>query len=153
MQNIWLMSGFGWLTLKKKKSVKSTYLHILNLQRNNGSDKGLSLNIYWSAMLPQILLFFAWRLLEDRLPMRELLVCRGIIIYMLAVVGDSCVLCFSHGECTSHLFFTCIFSYDVWSNIYVWLGIFGAFHWDSTNHISPTIDTSWERSDSAEFDI
>lgn len=150
MQNIWLMSGFGWLTLKKK-SVKSTYLHILNLQRNNGSDKGLSLNIYGSAMLPQML--GDYLRIGCQWESCCLLVCRGIIVYMLAVVGDSCVLCFSHGECTSHLFFTCIFSYDVWSNIYVWLGIFGAFHWDSTNHISPTIDTSLERSDSAEFDI
>lgn len=35
--------------------------------------------------------------------------------YISGNLGDSCVFCFSHCENCSHLFFTCHFSYKVWS--------------------------------------
>ena len=78
---------------------------------------------------PKKALVTAWRILLDRIPTRQNLVVRGIMVN-----SPLCVLCNQLVETTQHLFLDCIFAYRVWMLCYTWIGVMGAHNRDLCNH-------------------
>ncbi|XP_057809099.1 uncharacterized protein LOC131023572 [Salvia miltiorrhiza] len=74
----------------------------------------------WAKGVPIKVSSFAWRALLDRIPTRENLLKRGI---MLGNGGHCCPLCSCLLESTDHLLLLCMFSVKVWELIYKWMNI------------------------------
>nr|GFB01043.1 RNA-directed DNA polymerase, eukaryota [Tanacetum cinerariifolium] len=69
----------------------------------------------WVNVVPIKVNIFAWKLALDRLPTRANLALRGVVSYPL-----SCLICESHVEDSSHLFFNCSLAKDVMSLVCHW---------------------------------
>lgn len=92
-------------------SVKSAYKLLMDLEFCLASRQ------LWMCDVPSKVTIFVWRLLQNRLPTRDLLLTRDILV---GVNNAVCVLCSSVGESGNHLFFSCDFSYNVWLDINTW---------------------------------
>lgn len=97
-------------------TVKSTYCYLFRLRfgiHQEGVGHQL-FNSFWKCLAPVKVQAFSWRLLLDRLLMRVQLFRRGILQDPHA---HCCVFCFLQLETRDHLFFSCNFSYQVWSMV------------------------------------
>lgn len=117
----WLADPFIMFT------VKLAYTH---LQHQVGSPSPNNLGqlvfkSFWKCKDPMKVLDFYWRLLLGRLPTRQQLLHKNIIV---GVQGTTYVFCFSQVEYENHVFFSCNFSYQVWCLIYFWLGALVVFY-------------------------
>lgn len=114
-------------------SVKSSYKVLLKLQVPPSLDQMVSraLGVLWHTSMPSKIQIFIWRLFLDRLPTRELLLRRNIIS---SLHGVSCAFCFREVESREHRFFTCAFSYGIWTAVLQWFGGVGAFQNGCINH-------------------
>ncbi|XP_058726341.1 uncharacterized protein LOC131597678 [Vicia villosa] len=74
----------------------------------------------WKVFIPPKIQFFAWRLFIARLPVKDLLLSRGVD---LTSSDPMCVLCGSQPESLAHLFFFCNVSKTMWSRKFLWVGI------------------------------
>ncbi|XP_058733994.1 uncharacterized protein LOC131605683 [Vicia villosa] len=84
------------------------------------SNKVLAFNYLWKFKVPSRILCFGWRFLLNRIPTRDQLVRRGVL------VGGSdsvCALCSKEEETLSHLFFLCNISIRIWRRVFMWLDI------------------------------
>ena len=70
----------------------------------------------WEIKIPPTALSFAWRLLWDRLPSKENLIRRQIVLQ-----NDLCPFCQSQVESASHLFFTCHKVMPLWWEFNSWV--------------------------------
>ena len=70
----------------------------------------------WEIKIPPAALSFAWRLLWDRLPSKENLIRRQILLQ-----NDLCPFCQSQVESASHLFFTCHKVMPLWWEFNSWV--------------------------------
>ncbi|KAH1193918.1 putative ribonuclease H protein [Glycine max] len=70
----------------------------------------------WEIKIPPTALSFAWRLLWDRLPSKENLIRRQIVLQ-----NDLCPFCQSQVESASHLFFTCHKVMPLWWEFNTWV--------------------------------
>ncbi|XP_058732710.1 uncharacterized protein LOC131604275 [Vicia villosa] len=77
------------------------------------------LEVIWNTNLPIRIKLFAWRVLTDKLPVKEILIQRGVSNF--PSVG--CVFCSNHQENSNHLFFDCYISKEIWDKVLAWLGI------------------------------
>ena len=80
-------------------TTRTAYLCIKGDQPIGYLNRGFSQ--LWEIKVPPRALSFAWRLLWDRLPTKENLIRRQVVIE-----NDLCTFCQSQVECASHLFFT-----------------------------------------------
>jgi hypothetical protein len=103
-------------------SVKCAYNDLLNRAVLVNLDDTMihSLELLWKNNVPSKISIFGWRLLIERLPTREALINKGIIINNS---DNRCVLCSNHGESIFHVFVQCHFSSTVWREIFTWLGL------------------------------
>lgn len=62
---------------------------------------GLIFKVLWCLKVPQAAKTCVWRVLEDRLPIRENLIRRGVVLH-----SSMCPLCLNQPE-TTHLFIEC----------------------------------------------
>ena len=77
----------------------------------------------WEIKIPPTALAFAWRLLWDRLPSKENLIRRQIVLQ-----NDLCPFCQSQVESASHLFFSCHKIMPLWWEFYSWVKEVRALH-------------------------
>jgi hypothetical protein len=63
---------------------------------------------------------FSWLLLHNRIPTRDNLLWRRIVVQG---ADQLCVLCGVEDETSSHLFLYCNFALQVWEKIFSWLGL------------------------------
>ncbi|XP_058726366.1 uncharacterized protein LOC131597705 [Vicia villosa] len=76
------------------------------------------LEVIWKINIPEKIKIFAWRFFINRLPLKDLLVNRGVSIRS----SVDCVFCSNHPETLEHIFFHCQATKAVWVKIYMWLG-------------------------------
>ena len=74
----------------------------------------------WSKHIPSKLSLLGWRLLRNRLPTKDNLVQRGILIPTDGVCVAGCNVL----ETATHLFLHCNIFGALWSNVRTWLGIY-----------------------------
>lgn len=118
-----LADSWSWIPNKITGfSVKRCY-EILQKSASSSSlelSQKKAINKLWKSGAPSKINVFGWRLFLDRLPTKSALMHRGIL-------DDSqnatCVFCSEHVESSSHLFFSCRKSADIWKKIHEWLGI------------------------------
>ncbi|XP_058733909.1 uncharacterized protein LOC131605584 [Vicia villosa] len=75
---------------------------------------------FWDTTVPSKINFFGWRLILNRLPVRDQLAHRNIIH---REEDKLCVFYAADIEDIDHLFFKCPFSKQVWTNIALWLDV------------------------------
>jgi hypothetical protein len=89
---------------------------------SNLSDFELSIfSSIWDSPAPSKVVAFSWKLLHDRLPMKDNLITRGL--FHQSQAGGNCVWCDHSPETVNHLFLFCNLSHSVWYEIFNWLGV------------------------------
>lgn len=88
---------------------------------------------FWKCNVPSKISIFVWRLLQIRLPTRDLLIRWGVLI---ANDYANCVLCSRESVNANYIsfFFSCEFSYNVWRAINLWTGAVGPLHNRGVDH-------------------
>jgi hypothetical protein len=79
-----------------------------------------SLELMWKNNILSKISIFGWQLLLEKLPTREALFNRGIIINS---TEKRCVFCSNHDESIFHVFIQCNSSSTVWRKILTWMGL------------------------------
>jgi mannosylglycoprotein endo-beta-mannosidase len=103
-------------------SVKSTYIfldNVLHVQEPLPTLLTFALKFIWKSGVPSKVSAFAWQLLLDRVPTRDNLRGRGVIV----VENSLCPLCLQEVETVGHLFLHCRIAGGVWHAIYRWFGV------------------------------
>lgn len=75
--------------------------------------------ILWDSVLPFKIKAFGWRLFHDRLPLKNLLVERGM---RLPLANLFCSFCGIDMEDRNHLFFGCWVVKNIWKEVATWVG-------------------------------
>ncbi|XP_058775771.1 uncharacterized protein LOC131650046 [Vicia villosa] len=103
-------------------SVKScaTFLRERYLERPVEANCAAAINLFWGTDVPSKIKIFGWRLMLNRLPVREQLAKRNVIH---RDEDKICVFCSAESEDMEHLFFKCPFSKKIWKNICWWLDV------------------------------
>lgn len=97
-------------------SVKSAY-QLLQGSVDEPEDK--CFRKLWGIKAPSNVLALAWKVLINRIQSKENLKRRGILQNSSQIL---CSFCSLSEETTTHLFFTCTYSWGVWNRIFRWLG-------------------------------
>ncbi|XP_058733800.1 uncharacterized protein LOC131605468 [Vicia villosa] len=84
------------------------------------SNKVLAFNYLWKFKVPSKILCFGWRFLLNRIPTRDQLVRRGVLV---GGIDSVCALCSTEEESLSHLFFLCNVSIRIWRRVFMWLDL------------------------------
>ncbi|XP_058751967.1 uncharacterized protein LOC131625086 [Vicia villosa] len=109
--------------------------------------------LLWKAEVPFKIKAFGWRLFHNRLPMKDLLVLRGMSFPLEEL---KCTFCGQCVETRDHLFFGCLVVGNIWREIAFWVGK-GAFldegclsnfldwhrYFDSLNVLDRKLDLVW----------
>ena len=106
-------------------TVKSGYLRL------KGGSEGENDTVFkklWKSKVAQVT---AWRVLVNKLVTKANLEKRGI-----TVKSCMCSLCGVVEETSTHLFFECKFSWVLWNQCCVWLGVQSASHNDPLLNLS-----------------
>ncbi|XP_058754726.1 uncharacterized protein LOC131627883 [Vicia villosa] len=85
------------------------------------------IKVLWQMTVPLKFKIFAWRLLISRLPSKDLLLRRGVVI---DANNACCEFCRLHPENLNHLFFDCNVANLMWCRIFLWLGVDLSFSLD-----------------------
>ncbi|KAK1419555.1 hypothetical protein QVD17_28740 [Tagetes erecta] len=91
----------------------------------NNNPAFVNCEVAWEKTLPVKVNFFCWCALINRLPTREAISRRGIIIE-----NQACLICNSHPETVEHLLLHCPGSNMIWTSLSQWCNI-PSFHVDS----------------------
>ncbi|OMO88292.1 reverse transcriptase [Corchorus capsularis] len=108
-------------------SVRSAYYMARRLLGRDVMPIGSRLPIWkyiWSASVPPKIKYFAWRLVWNILPAKNILRHRGLD------VSDNCEVCVEVETSIYHVFFGCRFSELVWESVCLWVPIC-LEQWDS----------------------
>ncbi|XP_058784217.1 uncharacterized protein LOC131658988 [Vicia villosa] len=82
------------------------------------------LSIIWKMTIPLKIKIFAWRLFISRLPLKDMLVRRGMAAN---IIDLNCPFCDGQEETLTHLFFLCQASKNVWEKVFSWIGVSSVF--------------------------
>jgi hypothetical protein len=98
-------------------TVKGAYMELLNRSSTASSDDSMvnSLELLWKNNVPSKISIFGWRLLLEKLPTKEALFDKGIIIN---ISDKSRVFCSNNDESIHHVFLHCTMSSTVWRKIF-----------------------------------
>lgn len=113
-------------------TVSSCYSYVMNLLDHSPLSRDVVdvLSILWKAVVPSKVVLFCWRLFLDRLPTKDNLIRRSVVI-----TNSHCSLCDTHEESATRIFFHCDFSKAVWKEVLCWMGITDALNYDDSQHI------------------
>jgi len=103
--------------------VKSAYLKLDRLMLMEDlwrEQEKRVLSRLWKSPAPSKVVAFSWKLLLNRVPTRDNLRLRKVL---LAEVPNSCVLCDREVESALHLFLHCDIAREVWLAVMRWLGV------------------------------
>lgn len=108
-------------------SVKEAYSKLVkNLEAVGPSnDQEKMYNFLWKSYAPRRVQTIVWKVLKMGMPTRESLKRTGVITDQ---DDTSCAFCGETTENISHLFFTCRFGSQIWSNLLKWLNISNFTH-------------------------
>ncbi|XP_058732933.1 uncharacterized protein LOC131604515 [Vicia villosa] len=95
------------------------------------------LDIMWGAKVPSKLKVFGWRLIQDRLPTKNLLLRRGILQQMEDVL---CVFCHTNEEDVNHVFLLCPRMKLLWCKILNWLNILNNSEDECRSHLLKCVE-------------
>ncbi|XP_058756230.1 uncharacterized protein LOC131629460 [Vicia villosa] len=110
----WTPNGDGTFSVRSCYD----YLSVNSLGSIFSPEREKALKLAWKALIPFRYKAFAWRILIDRLPSKNLLFVRGI----LSSPSDLfCDFCKDSEESIAHLFFSCVVARKVWGFILEWL--------------------------------
>jgi len=101
-------------------TVKSAYKC---LEEPDGGTQIFPFGYLWKTKAFPNVLITAWRVLLGRLPTRECLSKRGVMVNT-----TECALCQSKEETCQHLFIECKYAVRVWNLCFRWVGIWSAQH-------------------------
>lgn len=104
-------------------SVKECYCWINERLRTSTdySDEVVeACKVWWKNDIPSKVLVLGWRLLWNKLPTREKLHRRGIL---LSSYETCCVLCFREIESCEHIFCSCSVTQKIWQAVLSWAGV------------------------------
>ena len=87
-------------------------------------------NLIWHAQVPLKVSILAWRLIRDRLSIKNNLLNRGII----SVVDTSCSAGCGHLESAHHMFLHCDTFGTIWQQIRFWIDFSGVDHYSLRAH-------------------
>ncbi|GAU43855.1 hypothetical protein TSUD_174730 [Trifolium subterraneum] len=79
----------------------------------------IGLETFWNNLIPSKMSTLVWRLFHKRLPTKENLRKRGVVLNSFALCVGGCV----NPETEDHLFFNCPMLGAIWREIVRWLGI------------------------------
>ncbi|XP_058756337.1 uncharacterized protein LOC131629577 [Vicia villosa] len=88
-------------------------------------------SLIWKLEVPFKIKAFGWRLFRNRLPTREMLVSRGVV---LPLVNSFCIFCGNDMETMHHLFFRCGVVKKIWSEIEFSVGKSNSFFDECFSH-------------------
>ncbi|GAU42449.1 hypothetical protein TSUD_247910 [Trifolium subterraneum] len=108
-------------------SVKSAYLAITSVEA--APEQNSILTRVWKFWAPSKVIVLSWKLLQDRVPIRQNILRRRVF---REASMSFCALCGDFVESVDHLFITCDCISKFWNNIARWLG----FELVSPNNIS-----------------
>jgi hypothetical protein len=74
----------------------------------------------WESPAPSKVIAFSWQLIYDRLPTKDNLFSRGVL---LQASDTNCVWCGQNTESSKHLFLHCYKAIRVWYEVCKWLGV------------------------------
>ncbi|KAL8542626.1 hypothetical protein ACS0TY_003489 [Phlomoides rotata] len=100
-------------------STKKAYEHLL--LRKIGDIEGTKeeFELIWNNLVPPKIHFHSWRVLWERIPTTMKMSNRRSLP---SNVSTNCIFCNEVPETVHHIFFECNFSYQVWMEIFKWLG-------------------------------
>ncbi|XP_058783327.1 uncharacterized protein LOC131658005 [Vicia villosa] len=103
-------------------TVKSCYNLLIQELESGVEDPGIGhgLKLIWEAHVPSKIKIFGWRLLNNGLPTRKLLIRRGIIVHNHEAL---CAFCGLITEDSNHLFMLCHKIRGVWLAVMKWLDL------------------------------
>jgi hypothetical protein len=104
-------------------SVKSAYLVLedkARLQRPLPGIDFLNLARVWDSWATSKVIVFSWQLLQDRIPTRQNLRRRQVLV---GATDSSCVFCGAVEESVDHIFVSCDRISSVWYRVSRWLGV------------------------------
>ncbi|XP_058766163.1 uncharacterized protein LOC131639708 [Vicia villosa] len=76
------------------------------------------LDVIWKTTIPTKIKTFSWRFFINRLPLKDILVNRGVS----TLDSMDCPFCSIFPESLDHLFYQCQVTKEVWNRIILWLG-------------------------------
>jgi hypothetical protein len=118
--------GDGWSWLGGDGgifSVKDAYVTVSNLLIPRdliSPHQQFVFKVIWKSMAPSKVASFDWLVLRDRVPTRENLMRRRMV---LAEGQHQCVFCGEYAETVNHLFIYCKVSMQIWTSVFAWLGL------------------------------
>jgi hypothetical protein len=104
-------------------SVKSAYGTVAEMLIPRGiisCQQECAFKLIWNFPAPSKVSGFAWLVLHDRVPTKENLIRRKVL---LNDDSQRCVFCGTSAETLEHLFLYCTFSFQVWKHVFSWLGV------------------------------
>ena len=110
-------------------STKSAYRLMMN-PSTPGSD-GKTFKIIWKLKIPPRAAVFSWRLIKDRLPTRDNLLSRNVVIQEAV-----CPLCGFVQEEAGHLFFNCKMKIGLWWESMRWIQVVGPLPVSPASHFA-----------------
>ncbi|XP_058783462.1 uncharacterized protein LOC131658147 [Vicia villosa] len=113
----------SWRWHKSVYTTKDAYSLIMEgLVTHVGDDKELV--AVWSKLIPPKVSVLAWRVWQNRIPTRDNLVKRGILVDS----QNSCPFGSGEEESVAHIFFECSLAWNAWSEVLRWLGFLYVSH-------------------------
>ena len=111
-------------------TVSSAYYFLTELEHNRHQQHNNN-NFLWLKAVPLKVLIFVWRLFLDRIPTRNKLFQRRVLL----ISDQGCVSNCGSNEDREHLFITCSFFGDLWNLVACWLGLSTIFYCQFFAHL------------------
>jgi hypothetical protein len=110
--------------LQIRQNVIQLNQHMLFYRKNDNSGTASIYKKVWNKFVPLKVVIFVWQILQNRIPSKENLFKRGILTNAASICVGGC----DSIESTSHLFFECPIAFNIWMNIFRWLGVISVLH-------------------------
>ncbi|KAF1870601.1 hypothetical protein Lal_00025902, partial [Lupinus albus] len=117
----------------KQFSVKYAYKLISHHDQQRNFSNHYS-NLIWKSKVPLKVITFVWRPFQDRIPTKNVLLKRGVLLNNNG--GSFCAFYNEFSESTNHLFSSCKFTYSVWQHLHKWLNIIVALPLTPLKHFT-----------------
>ncbi|XP_058755939.1 uncharacterized protein LOC131629160 [Vicia villosa] len=118
--------GFEWIPIHEGVFSVASVAVLLEEHKEPawGTVINRRLSTMWKSSVPLKIKIFAWRLLISRLPLKDMLLRRGLVAN---TIDPKCPFCDSLEESLEHLFFLCQISKNIWEKVLQWIGFSSGF--------------------------
>lgn len=119
----------AWFWIKESDGQYSVSSAYEVLFEPNGELEEFCFKTLWKILAPSNALAVGWKVLINRIQTRDNLLRRQI-----QVIDSRCPLCNDLNESVTHLFFSCSLTWQVWSRIFNWMGVYAVFSAEPKDH-------------------